>query len=344
MSHVVGWLDAGPTVVINRRDNNKPQRRADLIRALQPCDERNIREARERVRIFKHTTDVQSIAEEASVLLQQEIFDFVLSHLAAFRAKARKGLLDEYTEDHETISYTERFSCELWSGVLEIVRLYVGGSFRPEWGRPGIAQEDTSSEAPSTPANATDAAVESLCVLLQDIPGLRQITALREKLGSTEVRTALASWLRHRSLILEEARHWEGYGELGSTAHEREPVVTQDNDSEGGNPEGTRLHTVTRDKADHDQSRYVGIMARADGQGRSLGRSAPLSPRTAGRSDTAMVSAPVEAKPRRSRDRGQVAKPGSHRSRIRSDTTGRGSSPPVRRQVTVSWMRGPKAS
>lgn len=95
MSHVVAWLNATPTIIINRRDNNKPPLRADLATMLEHCSDKIVRAAEKRLGTFVWDLDrLISTAESAFILLQHEVLNFILQHLAEFRSPAVKLYLE----------------------------------------------------------------------------------------------------------------------------------------------------------------------------------------------------------------------------------------------------------
>ncbi|RSL85735.1 hypothetical protein CEP52_016048 [Fusarium oligoseptatum] len=134
MSHVVAWLNATPTTIVNRRDNNKPPLRADLAATLEHCSGKIVREAEKRLGTFVWDPDrLISTAESASILLQHEVLDFVLQHLAEFRSPAAKPYLEQAPKEVDVAQYTKRFSHDMWSEVLTIVQRWAGHDFHSEW-------------------------------------------------------------------------------------------------------------------------------------------------------------------------------------------------------------------
>lgn len=88
MSHVVAWLNPSPTVITDRRDNNKPPLRGDLQPALQHFGESQLRSAKRRVQVDVSLGVERSAAENASAMMQQEILEFVCGQLEAFKSPA----------------------------------------------------------------------------------------------------------------------------------------------------------------------------------------------------------------------------------------------------------------
>ncbi|KAH7471348.1 hypothetical protein BFJ68_g16198 [Fusarium oxysporum] len=96
MSHVVAWLNAISTIVLHRRDNNKPPLRADLAATLEHYSDRNVQKAKKRFDAFVWDPNYPLLAPRAaSILLQQEVLDFLIKHLTDFRNPAVKLYLDQ---------------------------------------------------------------------------------------------------------------------------------------------------------------------------------------------------------------------------------------------------------
>ncbi|KAL3954478.1 hypothetical protein ACCO45_010041 [Purpureocillium lilacinum] len=156
MDHVVNWLNPKRTIIVDRRSNTKPLLRVDLEPVLDYYTLTRLREAEKRVKIFHASAAPQLPRESASVLLQQEVLEHVLGHLAAFNAPKMR----HYLKDGDPVddSYAARFRENTWADVLKIVRWYVGSDFRPMW-LPVEGGNDKPPEAePSTQAaSLTDA-------------------------------------------------------------------------------------------------------------------------------------------------------------------------------------------
>ncbi|KAG6178114.1 hypothetical protein E4U36_006711, partial [Claviceps purpurea] len=76
MDHVVDWLSEDRSKRCNKRDNNKPGLRVDMVAALQSFDEKRLQEAKGRVTTSIGELGGQSIAEAASIVIQQEVLEF----------------------------------------------------------------------------------------------------------------------------------------------------------------------------------------------------------------------------------------------------------------------------
>ncbi|GJN87053.1 hypothetical protein PLIIFM63780_010635 [Purpureocillium lilacinum] len=139
IDHVVNWLNPQRTIAVDRRSNTKPQLRLDLEQKLE----------------YYTLTRLRQAEKGASVLLQQEVLEFVLEHLAAFNAPKMRDYLNDGDPDSDL--YAARFREDTWAGVLKIVRWHVGSDFRPEClpvegGNDGPPEAEPSTQA----ANVTD--------------------------------------------------------------------------------------------------------------------------------------------------------------------------------------------
>jgi hypothetical protein len=191
MDHVVNWLNPNRTVIADRRDNKKPPLRDDILSALPPFSAKRVRQAERRPKAFNPDVTYRSSREGVSVLLQQEVLEFVLDHLAAFKGRTVKAYLEPSASGPNGEGYADRFREKTWRGVLDIVRWYVGTDFRPDWlpteaGR----DEEPGSERSKQAVNLTDA----FCNYARGIPGFSENAILCRKLESLAFRNALAKW------------------------------------------------------------------------------------------------------------------------------------------------------
>ncbi|KJZ70998.1 hypothetical protein HIM_09609 [Hirsutella minnesotensis 3608] len=193
LDHVVRWPNLKRTIVANRRDNNKPPLRQDLEPALDYFGPTRLREAEKRLKVFfPPATPPRSSRESASVLLQQEVLEYVLEHLAAFQAHKARAYLDVVDGDPDNDLYAVRFREETWGGVLKIVRWYVGGDFRREW----LPVEGSGGEPPgSEPSTQAASLTDAFCNYAAGLPMVFEDEKLRHRLQTSAFRTALAMWL-----------------------------------------------------------------------------------------------------------------------------------------------------
>ncbi|KAG6082455.1 hypothetical protein E4U15_002503 [Claviceps sp. LM218 group G6] len=75
MDHVVDWISSDRSKRLNKRDNKKPGLRVDMIVALQHLDEEKLHLAKDRVSTSIKFDPSQSVAEAASIFIQQEVLD-----------------------------------------------------------------------------------------------------------------------------------------------------------------------------------------------------------------------------------------------------------------------------
>lgn len=191
MDHVVNWLNPNRTVIKDRRDNNKPPLRNDLLPALQHFSAKHVQQARRRLKMSIADVTARSQAETASIMLQQEVLEFVLDHLAAFKSRAVKAYLEPSAGGPNGESYADRFLNKTWRGVLEIVRSYARPDFRPEWSSSEMARDGEPDSEPSRQAVDLTGA---FCQYAMGAPGFAENTALRHRIDSSAFRDALARW------------------------------------------------------------------------------------------------------------------------------------------------------
>ncbi|KAI5468196.1 hypothetical protein BGZ63DRAFT_344224, partial [Mariannaea sp. PMI_226] len=122
MSYVITWLNPTPTIITNQHNNKKPALRSNIITKLQHIPAKYIREAERRLDIFIfNIATIASRGDIASVLLQQEVLDFMQMRLKAFKAPAIKAYLNQ-TGDKDNVSYVEWFQRTEWIELLDIIR------------------------------------------------------------------------------------------------------------------------------------------------------------------------------------------------------------------------------
>ena len=186
MDHVVNWLNPSRTIAVDRRSNTKPQLRLDLEQKLDYYTLTRLRQAEKRVKIFHPSAAQQLPRESASVLLQQEVLEFVLEHLAAFKAPKVRDYLNDGDPDSDL--YAARFCEDTWAGVLKIVRWHVSDC-RPKWLPVEGSDKPPEAEPSTQAANLTDA----LCSYDAGLSAVRE--KLHSKLQSSVFRSAFAAWL-----------------------------------------------------------------------------------------------------------------------------------------------------
>ncbi|GJN86979.1 hypothetical protein PLIIFM63780_010561 [Purpureocillium lilacinum] len=188
IDHVVNWLNPERTIVVDRRSNTKPQLRLDLEQKLDYYTLTRLRQAEKRVKIFHPSAAQQLPRASASVLLQQEVLEFVLEHLADFNALKTRHYLKDANPD--SALYAARFGEDTWAGVLKIVRWHVS-ECRPKWLPVEGSDKPPEAEPSTQAANLTDA----FCNYAAGLTAVREDEGLYSKLQSSAFRTALATWL-----------------------------------------------------------------------------------------------------------------------------------------------------
>ncbi|KAF4472969.1 hypothetical protein FALBO_137 [Fusarium albosuccineum] len=144
---------------------------------------------------------MDSPAEAASVLLQQEVIDFRRAHQKAFKASAARAHPERHwshVKNKDGSQYACRFSDDgEWLGLLEIVCRYVGDSVREQWKTlppADIAQDLTSIET-------RQVALEQASYLfnfLKGVPALFRIAPL----DSAAFRNSLVKWFTTRRVVI----------------------------------------------------------------------------------------------------------------------------------------------
>lgn len=192
MEHVVDWLGNDRTPSGNKRDNNKPPRRKDLIPALGHFDQKLIRRAKRRVDLFASgQSEEQSPAEVASILMQQEILEFVHRRLVGFKSASIKKDLAQRLEADDVENYGLRFLKAEWSSVLGIVRDYTEPEFRPEWATSTQSQPGEGRDAEGAARELADALLRFTASKVEEIDH----AAVRRQVCDPSFQDRLKRWL-----------------------------------------------------------------------------------------------------------------------------------------------------
>ncbi|KAL0929315.1 uncharacterized protein CTRU02_215768 [Colletotrichum truncatum] len=192
LTHVVTWLnvDAQARATLPRRDNNKPPLRKDIIPVLGQISQEVILQAKQRVSRKLQFANTFSDAEMGSVLLQQEVLEYTLENLDAFRGPAAKALMDQPFADKRHAEYGARFHHPAWGGILHIIRKYVGEDFRPDW----ILRRQVVEDNPDNDYPALRLA-RSLCGFIKDAPEFpKDKLSIAQAIDSKAFQSALARW------------------------------------------------------------------------------------------------------------------------------------------------------
>ena len=110
INHLVYWVIPEPTVMHNRRSNEKPPLRRDESLSLGHCDEEFVQVTERKLGGGVLYAKEQPPDEEASILLQQEVVDFALDKLAELRGAEHRHYLDETLQETGAPDYAKRFS------------------------------------------------------------------------------------------------------------------------------------------------------------------------------------------------------------------------------------------
>ncbi|OAA55768.1 hypothetical protein LEL_10982 [Akanthomyces lecanii RCEF 1005] len=136
-----------------------------------------------------------SVAETASIALQQEILEFACDHLETFKSALTRKQLAQRLHEGNAAEYQRRFAAPEWVAVLRIVRSYVGSSFREEWVSDWGHSARESSQRKEEQAAAV---IDALLGGFENRAGYTLGGALRRTLGSHAFREELGQWLTER--------------------------------------------------------------------------------------------------------------------------------------------------
>lgn len=197
MRHVVAWVDAaGERVKVDKRDRDKPALRKRLVPWLKHFDCMLIEMCGSRLRARITKVSERSEAETASMMLQQEVLEFVLDNLEGFMAKTTVGYLRSGLDDADdadgtsSMEYGRRFRDGGWAGVLKIVRWYIGADFKAEWS----VVEDGSSQGRKIDDGIVKF-VNGFCRQIGDAGFFAQDGILTGKIGSDDFKKKLVDFV-----------------------------------------------------------------------------------------------------------------------------------------------------
>ncbi|KAG6178740.1 hypothetical protein E4U36_006198 [Claviceps purpurea] len=197
INHVVDWLmSSHRSKQPPQRDNNKPGLRVDMVTVLQHVDRQTLQQAKGRLITSIGEARGQSLAETTSIVMQQELLEFVCGRLEAFRRVPAKDQLIQRLDTDNAGLYQTRFQQAEWAGVLDIVRSYMGPEFRLEWPR---LQEESR---PGDVSHFVDMAIHHWKALAN----LADDETRASKISSASFRDDLSTWLGE----------WFGAGEESS--------------------------------------------------------------------------------------------------------------------------------
>ncbi|KAG6095513.1 hypothetical protein E4U30_002423 [Claviceps sp. LM220 group G6] len=184
MDYVAGWLSSDRSKRPNQREQNKPGLRVDMVPALQHFDGERLQKAKSRVTTSVAGARDQSVAETTSIVMQQELLEFVCGRLEAFKSASAKEQLNQPLDTDNAGLYRTRFQQAEWADILNIVRWYMGPEFRPEWPRP-------EESRPGDVSHLVDGTIQNL----KDMINLTGNKTHYNKLSSTSFRDKLTNLL-----------------------------------------------------------------------------------------------------------------------------------------------------
>jgi hypothetical protein len=216
MSHVVAWVNPCPSDV-KRTGNNKPP----LCKDLEPAFRDNI-----------HSSTAAAEITQMSTKLERDVLEHALS-LPKELGRLGGPILEELPtgDAADNVEYASRFTdSQLWQGILEIVRHYLGPGIRPEW----VAGQQQDHGAGEAKEGSQELIKRGVVTLAEYIPNIQEIdwdalvqdgaslTRLGQMLGQT-----IETWLAKR----------DGVTPSSSQQHQpAEKKTDQRSNDEGKNP------------------------------------------------------------------------------------------------------------
>ncbi|KAJ4211589.1 hypothetical protein NW759_012500 [Fusarium solani] len=132
LTHVVAWLNPNPTVIIDKRQNNKPLIREDLKPAIR---ERQLtplfRDGKSNIYMNTGTMGKENRSvqlEKLSIQLEKAVLDAVRDQMASFKSVVIKDSLSIFPDDGKD-GYQKRFANKPWKKVLDTVEEIIGPVF-----------------------------------------------------------------------------------------------------------------------------------------------------------------------------------------------------------------------
>jgi hypothetical protein len=190
LGHVITWLNPEPTALPAIHGKKRLSLHTDLLPAvssLSPTSLRRLQETRSRVPCPYGLREASSAAETAALMLQHEILEHTLHHLALFRQRDMHTLLE--LTDLDAATYPERFQHDVWYTLLTITRAYTGEDTRREWG-PGQGKD--ASQSPTLGWHQAQSLAADLCSLAGGLEQVQSDPVLDGRMRSTALQAALA--------------------------------------------------------------------------------------------------------------------------------------------------------
>ncbi|RSL53423.1 hypothetical protein CEP54_010432 [Fusarium duplospermum] len=132
LTHVVSWLNTSPTVIIDKRQNNKPLIREDLKPAIRERQlTSRLRDGNNSSKVDLGTTvkeDQSTQLETLSIQLEKAVLDAVRDQILLFKSVAIKDYLSIFPHNDKD-GYQKRFANKPWKKVLDKVEEIIGPVF-----------------------------------------------------------------------------------------------------------------------------------------------------------------------------------------------------------------------
>ncbi|RSL74742.1 hypothetical protein CEP53_000009 [Fusarium sp. AF-6] len=250
LTHVVAWLNPSPTVIIDKRQNNKPLIREDLKPAIwqiqaasQSRDGNNKNEANSET-IWKEGQSTQ--LETLSIQLEKVVLDVVRDHMRLFKSVAIKNSLSIFPDDDKD-GYQERFANEPWKKVVDKVEEIIGPVFESSL-QPATfptTRDDTDNDQPMSKIT------REICARVLEIPNVARDPALQcpeayQEL-SASINQAVLQWTRRWS------HHQHGDSRDTTESYERRDPVKDSQAPYQSQRTSNACVSPTRDKNGQDQ-------------------------------------------------------------------------------------------
>ncbi|KAF7515060.1 hypothetical protein G7054_g14786 [Neopestalotiopsis clavispora] len=219
ITHLIAWVNPNPSApALHRTDTNKPPLINDLADYVCPLPSGTIESILERLNFSLLGCHCQSPEQLATILLQQDALDFVISHMAAFRSREQKPYLAALstlpTNQDGRSQYARRFVHPHWHSLLILVSGYVAADL--------LFEPRTTTEPNTTESHKTDedrpfqSAVdfqEWVCRFIQD-----RARRLSPPLVSDEFRQMLEKWFSDHSRLdpdpVESSKMYADHGDV----------------------------------------------------------------------------------------------------------------------------------
>lgn len=213
--HVVAWLNPNPTVIIDKRQNNKPLIREDLKSAIRERQLPSLFRA-ENSNSDMNTgimggKDQSTQLEKLSIQLEKAVLDVVRDQMDLFKSVAIKVSLSIFPDDEKN-EYRERFANKAWKKVLDTVEEIIGPVFGP-------SLLPTTFRATSDATNLDQSMskmTREICARVLEIPKVARDQALQCPEAYQELSASIDHAVRQWTLRWSRHHQADGHDKLES--------------------------------------------------------------------------------------------------------------------------------